>query len=105
MSGREIKKEAVLCYVSEELYEIVALAESEPFAKAYLWGAQCNGKRITPRTETGYLAMKDRRRVSDALDREGYTLIRPLPFHKQPEETRISADKFLRPEDLMDERA
>lgn len=63
-----------------EVWEAVALAVRPPFADSYLARAAVNEKVIRPHTLIAYDRLHAEPYAISAIEREGYTLAKPLYF-------------------------
>lgn len=61
-------------------YDAVCEAVNQDFADSYLTGAELVGRRLTPRTATGYQKMRDVRAFMDLLKAANIELVQPSPW-------------------------
>ena len=66
-----------------EVYDAVANRISQEFADSYLTGAVLDGRKLTPRTQTGYGRMRDTSAFMAMLREVGIELVKPEQIHKQ----------------------
>lgn len=66
--------------IQRALYDAVCEAVNQDFADSYLTGAEMNGRKLTPRTLTGYQKMRDVRAFMDMLEKANIELVRPTPW-------------------------
>ena len=66
--------------VPQPLYDAMAEELGEPFCDSYLYGAQLDGTKLTPRTVTAFMKLRDTWAVKKVLAEVGITLVRPEPF-------------------------
>ncbi len=66
-----------------ELYDAVSARIGQEFADSYLTGAVLDGRKLIPRTQTGYGRMRDTSAFMALLREVGIDLVKPEPLHKQ----------------------
>lgn len=63
--------------VPQDLYDAVCAGAEQTFADSYLFGAKLDGRKLWPRTRTGYEKMRDRSDFMGLLRKLDITLEQP----------------------------